>query len=208
MADLQTARKALGKYFTNPAVWLLKKTPLTPDSLTWIGLLIAAGAAALAATNHLFAAGWVVAFSGIFDLLDGALARATNRTTRFGAVLDSTLDRVAEAGIGIGLLVYYLTQNSLTGTIIVALGLVGGQMVSYIRARAEGMGLKCEVGVFTRPERVVILSLGLLLVRFQPALLIALGLIAVLNWITAGQRLFHVWKLTKNNKTQETLTKK
>ena len=197
MADLQSSRKSLGRYFTDPAVWLLKKTPLTPDSLTWIGLVIAIGAAVLAATSHLFAAGWVVAFSGIFDLLDGALARATNRVTRFGAVLDSTLDRVAEAAICVGLLVYYLSQGSLIGTIVVGAGMVGGQMVSYIRARAEGMDLKCEVGVFTRPERVVILSLGLLFAKFNPVLLIALGLIAGLSWITAGQRLYHVWKLTK-----------
>jgi CDP-diacylglycerol--glycerol-3-phosphate 3-phosphatidyltransferase len=196
VADLQTARKALGRYFTDPAVWLLKKTPLTPDSLTWIGLLIAIGAGVLAGTAHLFAAGWVIAFSGIFDLLDGALARATNRTTRFGAVLDSTLDRVAEAVVSLGLLVYYLNQSSFAGLMLVGLGMIGGQMVSYIRARAEGMGLKCEIGVFTRPERVVILSLGLLLARFNPVLLIALGLIAVLSWITAGQRLYHIWKLT------------
>jgi CDP-diacylglycerol--glycerol-3-phosphate 3-phosphatidyltransferase len=197
VADLQSARRALGRYFTDPAVWLLKKTPLTPDLLTWIGLLIAIGAAVLAGTGHLFAAGWVVGFSGIFDLLDGALARATNRVTRFGAVLDSTLDRVSEAVISIGLLVYFLSQDSLAGILIVSIGMVGGQMVSYIRARAEGMGLSCEIGVFTRPERVVILSLGLLLARFQPVLLITLGLIAGLSWITAGQRLFQVWRLTK-----------
>ncbi len=199
MADLQSSRKSLGRYFTDPAVWLLKKTPLTPDILTWIGLLIAIGAAVLAATGHLFAAGWVIAFSGIFDLLDGALARATNRTTRFGAVLDSTLDRVAEAVICVGLLVFYQSQDSLTGTLMVGVGMVGGQMVSYIRARAEGMDLKCEVGVFTRPERVVILSLGLLLARFNLVLLIALGLIAGLSWITAGQRLYHVWKNTREH---------
>jgi CDP-diacylglycerol--glycerol-3-phosphate 3-phosphatidyltransferase len=200
VADLQTARKALGRYFTDPAIWLLKKTPLTPNALTWMGLLIAIGAGVLTGTAHLFAAGWVVAFSGVFDLLDGALARATNRTTRFGAVLDSTLDRVAEAFVSLGLLIYYLNQNSLIGLIIVGVGMIGGQVVSYIRARAEGMGLKCEVGVFTRPERVVILSLGLLLAVFNPLLLIALGLIALLSWITAGQRLFRVWTLTKNNK--------
>ncbi len=197
MTDLQSSRKSLGRYFTDPAVWFLKKTPLTPDLLTWIGLLIAIGAAVLAAMGHLFAAGWVVAFSGIFDLLDGALARATNRTTRFGAVLDSTLDRVAEAVICVGLLVFYLSQDSLIGTLMVGIGMVGGQMVSYIRARAEGMDLKCEVGVFTRPERVVILSLGLLLAKFNPVLLVALGLIAGLSWITAGQRLYHVWRVTK-----------
>jgi CDP-diacylglycerol--glycerol-3-phosphate 3-phosphatidyltransferase len=96
-------------------------------------------------------------------------------------------------------MVFYVNQVSVIGIILVGLGMVGSQMVSYIRARAEGMGIDCEVGVFTRPERVVILSLGLLLARFNPVLLIALGLTAVLSWVTAGQRLFCVWQKTKTN---------
>lgn len=199
MANLQVARKALGQYFTDPMVQLLRKTPITPNALTWIGLLIAIGAGVLVATEYLFAAGWVVAFSGIFDLLDGALARATNRTTRFGAVLDSTLDRIGEAVVCVGLMVFYVNQDSVIGIVLVGLAMIGSQMVSYIRARAEGMGIDCEVGVFTRPERIVILSLGLLLAQFNPVLLIALGLTAVLSWITAGQRLFCVWQKAKTN---------
>ncbi|MDP2919943.1 MAG: CDP-alcohol phosphatidyltransferase family protein [Dehalococcoidia bacterium] len=197
MATLQKNRKALARYFTDPAVWLLKKTPITPDALTWTGAVIAVGAAVLAATGHLFAAGWVVAFSGLFDLLDGALARETNRASRFGAVLDSTLDRAGEAAVMAGLLVFYARQASAGGVILVSLALIGSYLVSYIRARAEGMGLKCEVGVFTRPERVVILSLGLLLAGFGRVLPIALGLIAGMSWVTAGQRLYHVYRETK-----------
>ncbi len=197
MTSLQTARKALGRYFTDPMVQLLRKTPITPNALTWIGAMIAVGSGVLVATEHLFAAGWVVAFSRIFDLLDGALARATNRTTHFGAVLDSTLDRIGEAVVCVGLMVFYVNQASVIGIILVGLGMVGSQMVSYIRARAEGIGINCEIGVFTRPERVVILSLGLLLAQFNPVLLIALGLTAVLSWVTAGQRLFCVWQKTK-----------
>ena len=199
MADLQVARKALGRYFTDPTVKIIQKTPLTPNSLTWIGLLIAICAAVLVATGHLFAAGWVAAFSGVFDLLDGALARATNRVTRFGGVLDSTLDRVGEAVMFIGLMVHYVNHPSVPGIALVGAGFAGSQLVSYIRARAEGMGIKCEVGVFTRPERVAILSIGLLLARFNPVLLIALGMIALLSWITAGQRLYHVWQETKTS---------
>lgn len=197
MADLQAARKALGRYFTDPVTKLIQQTPLTPNSLTWIGLFIAIAAAVLVATGHLFAAGWVVAFSGVFDLLDGALARATGRVTKFGGVLDSTLDRAGEAVVLIGLMILYVTQPSVPGIILVGMGFAGSQLVSYIRARAEGMGIKCEIGVFTRPERVAILSFGLLLARFNPVLLIALGLIALLSWITVGQRLRHVWRETK-----------
>jgi CDP-diacylglycerol--glycerol-3-phosphate 3-phosphatidyltransferase len=197
MADLQTARRALGRYFTDPVVHVLQKTGVTPDGLTWTGLVIATGAAVLAATGHLFAAGWVVAFSGLFDLLDGALARATGKATQFGAVLDSTLDRVEEATILIGIMVTFVVKPSVPGMALAGAALVGSQLVSYIRARAEGAGLKCDVGVFTRPERVAILSIGLLLASFCPALLIALGIIAGLSWVTAGQRLYLVWVETR-----------
>jgi CDP-diacylglycerol--glycerol-3-phosphate 3-phosphatidyltransferase len=99
----------------------------------------------------------------------------------------------------IGLMVLYVNHPSLPGILLTGTGLVGSQLVSYIRARAEGMGINCEVGVFTRPERVAILSVGLLLARFNPILLIALGLVALLSWITAGQRLYHVWQKMKTS---------
>jgi len=160
-------------------------------------LFIAIIAAVLVATGHLFAAGWVVAFAGLFDMLDGSLARLKNQSTKFGAVLDSTLDRVSEAVVLVGLTVFYLQNPSLYGMIATGLTLIGSQLVSYIRARAESIDVNCEIGVFTRPERVVILSLGLLFSRFNPVLFIALGLMALLSWITAGQRLFYVWQKTK-----------
>ena len=199
MINLQGLRRAIGKYFAEPLVKLIAKTPVTPNGLTWIGLLIAVIAAVLAATGHLFAAGWVVAFSGLFDMLDGALARFKNQSTRFGSVLDSTLDRVGEAVVFVGLTVFYLNHPSLYGMLATGLTLIGSQLVSYIRARAEAIDINCEVGVFTRPERIIILSLGLLLSQINPVLFIALGLMALLSWITAGQRLFYVWQKTKTN---------
>ncbi len=198
--NLQRLRRSLGKYFSEPIAGLLAKTHVTPDTLTWIGALIAVAAALLVVFGHLFAAGFVVLFSGLFDLLDGALARKTNSATRFGAVLDSTLDRVGEAVIFIGLLVFFFNNSSLWGIIATGFTLVGSQMVSYIRSRAEAIGVNGEIGVFTRPERVVILSVGLLLSHFNIVLLIALGVMAVLSWITAGQRLFFVWQKTRPNK--------
>jgi CDP-diacylglycerol--glycerol-3-phosphate 3-phosphatidyltransferase len=197
MENLQNLRRQLGKYFTEPVTKILEKTPITPDALTWFGSLLAIAAGVLAAFGHSFAAGFVVVFSGLFDLLDGALARRTNRTTRFGAVLDSTLDRVGEAAIMFGILVLFARNGDITGVTITGIAIVGSQLVSYIRARAEGMNIDCELGIFTRPERVAILSLGLLLSYFDPILLIALGLTAVLSCITAGQRLFRVWKKTR-----------
>jgi len=102
---LQASRKALARYFTQPVVGLLAKTPVTPNALTVCSLLVTVGAAVLVATEHFVAAALVLLFASFFDILDGALARATNRVTRFGAALDSTLDRLAEAVILIGMIV-------------------------------------------------------------------------------------------------------
>jgi len=197
MADLQGIRRALGKYFTDPIVAVLEKTHITPNTVTCLGLLITIAAAVLVALGHPFAAGFVVLFAGLFDMLDGALARRTNRITRFGGVLDSTLDRVSEAAVLIGIAVLYANRQSTWGVALTGIALIGSQLVSYIRAKAEAMNISCEIGVFTRPERVVILSMGLLLSRFNNVLLFALAIIAVLSIITAGQRLFFVWKKTK-----------
>jgi CDP-diacylglycerol--glycerol-3-phosphate 3-phosphatidyltransferase len=198
VSRLTELRKTLASYFTRSVVGPLAKTPLTPNTITWIGLLVTIGAGALIVTGHLFAAGFVVLAAGFFDILDGALARSTNRVTRFGAVLDSTLDRLAEAVILIGLLVVYAREPAVAEVALVSVTLIGSQLVSYVRARAEGIGIHCEVGIFTRAERVVVLALGLLLSQFDYALIIALVIIMVFSYVTVGQRLFHVWQQTKN----------
>ena len=197
MTRLPAVRKTLDDYFTRPVVRLLARTPLTPNALTWFGLLLAIGAAVLIGTGHLFAAGFVVLIGGFFDILDGALARSINRTSQFGAVLDSTLDRLAEAVVLLGLLVVYARGQSVTGVVVVGVAWLGSLLVSYIRARAEALGLECQVGLFTRVERVVILVAGLLLSQIDNALIIALAIIAVLSFVTAGQRLFYVWQQTR-----------
>lgn len=198
MSRLSEFRKVLASYFTRSVVGLLAKTPLTPNTITWIGFLVTIGAGVLIVTGHLFAAGFVVLVAGFFDILDGALARRTNRVTRFGAVLDATLDRLAEAVILIGLLVVYAREQAVAEVAVVSVTLIGSQLVSYVRARAEGFGLQCEVGIFTRAERVVVLALGLLLSQFDYALIIALAIILVFSYVTVGQRLFYVWQQTKN----------
>lgn len=198
MSRLSEFRKVLASYFTRSVVGLLVKTPLTPNTISWIGFLVTVGAGALIVTGHLFAAGFVVLAAGFFDILDGALARRTNRVTRFGAVLDSTLDRLAEAVILIGLLIVYTREAAVAEVALVSATLIGSQLVSYVRARAEGIGIQCEVGIFTRAERVILLSLGLLLSQFDYALITALAIIMVFSYVTAGQRLFHVWQQTKN----------
>jgi CDP-diacylglycerol--glycerol-3-phosphate 3-phosphatidyltransferase len=198
MASLEGARRTLGKYFADPVVTVLEKTHITPNALTVIGMLITFVASALVALKHPFAAGWVVLFAGLFDMLDGALARRTNKVSKFGGVLDSTLDRVSEASVLIGIAVFFANRGSVWGVAVTGITLIGSQLPSYIRSKAENLNINGEIGLFTRPERVIILALGLLLAGISNILLIALIIIAVLSFFTAGQRLVHIWNKTKS----------
>jgi len=177
-------------------VRVLARTPITPSVLTWFGFILALGAAALVITSHLFAAGFVVLIAGFFDILDGALARRMEQATPFGAVLDSTLDRLSEAVVLLAILVSFSGTPLLV--LLVFLALLGSLLVSYIRARAEAAGLECRLGLFTRPERVVVLALGLLLSHLANALVIALVIIVVFSFVTVGQRLVYVWQQRKS----------
>jgi CDP-diacylglycerol--glycerol-3-phosphate 3-phosphatidyltransferase len=199
MKDLPEARKAAARYFTQPAVRFLARTPITPSALTWLGFLLAVIAAALIATGHLLIAGLVVLIGGLFDMLDGALARHIKRTTRFGALLDSTLDRLSEGALLLGVLALYAREASTAGVLLAGAALLGSLLVSYLRARGEAQGLECQAGLFTRPERVVVLALGLLLSHFSYALIIALAIIVILSFITVGQRFVHLWQQTKSD---------
>ena len=197
-ARLSGFRKATANHLTQPIVRFLTRTPITPNALTWLGFFLTAGAAALIITGHLFAAGFVVLVAGFFDMLDGALARYTNQTTRFGSVLDSVLDRFSDAVVLIGILVLSADEQYFIQVVLAAVALFGSFVVSYVRARAEALGLECQVGLFTRPERVIVLALGLLLSQFDYALVVALTIIAVFSFITVGQRLRHVRRQTKS----------
>jgi CDP-diacylglycerol--glycerol-3-phosphate 3-phosphatidyltransferase len=194
---LSEIRKTVAYHFTEPVARLLARTAITPSAITWFGFLLAMVAATLIITGHLFIAGLVVLTAGFFDILDGALARYTNRVTRFGAILDATLDRLSEAVVLLGILVLYTRELLVAPVLLVGVALIGSLMVSYIRARAEALGIKCPVGLFTRAERVVVLALGLLLGQFDGALVVALAVIALFSFITAGQRLLYVWQQTK-----------
>lgn len=192
-------RKTVAYHITEPAVKVLARLPVSPNTITWFGFFVSLGAAGLIVTGHYFAAGMVILFAGFFDILDGALARKTDRTSRFGAVLDSTLDRLAEAAVLLGIIVVYSREESVALVLLVSLVLISSQTVSYIRARAETQGIDCQVGFFTRGERVIVLSAGLLLNSFEYALVIALSVIAVLSIITVGQRLIYVWRQARTS---------
>jgi len=191
---LNAFRKRISSYLTPGAVRLLSKTGITPNTLTVAGFIVTLAAAGLILAGQPFAAGFVVLAAGFFDLLDGSLARTTNRVTRFGGILDSTLDRLSEAALMLALLVVFAGNGSVPGVWVTGITLISSMMVSYIRSRAETAGVECEVGLFTRPERVVILALGLLLSGLNNVLLISLGIISVFSIITVFQRLFHAWK--------------
>ncbi len=189
------ARQAVASYLEQPVARFLARLGLSPNGVTLIGLVVAGGAAYLLSAGHLWAGGIVLLFAGIFDLFDGALARMTNRVSSFGALLDSVVDRVSEAIILLGLLIYYTRLDSMEGIILVYLALAGSIMVSYLRARSEGLGIDCKVGIMTRPERVAALGIGLIAGHWwNPLVLIVLGAIAGLTIFTSIQRLFHTWR--------------
>jgi CDP-diacylglycerol--glycerol-3-phosphate 3-phosphatidyltransferase len=199
MIKLAEFRRTAARRITDPLKTAVAKSGLNPNTLTWIALAISVIAAVAIATNYLIIGGVLVLLSGLFDILDGATARLTNKVTRFGALLDSTFDRISDAALFLGLFILYLPSGASVEMVFILLALVGSFLTSYVRARAEGIGINCSVGLFTRAERIIILALGLL---FNPlygfSIFIALLIIVVLGFVTVGQRLIYVWKQTKN----------
>ena len=166
---------------------------LTANMLTIIGLLLNIIVAAVIAADHPRIGGVFLLFASAFDMLDGAVARATGTTSKLGGFLDSTLDRYSEAVVLGGVLIYLLnTDDWKIGSMLVFASVVGSLMISYSRARAEAAGYKASVGLVARPERVVLLAVCLVI--GQP--LWALWALAILTQITAFTRIAHVWRLS------------
>jgi CDP-diacylglycerol--glycerol-3-phosphate 3-phosphatidyltransferase len=180
----------------NPVVEALARTPVTPNAITVTGAVgMAAGALWLFPTGHLFAGTVVCTIFVLSDMLDGALARVKGTTGAWGAFLDSTLDRVADAAVFAGLVVWLARgghQPVLAGVTLYCL--VAGVMVSYARARAEGLGVRADVGVAERTERliIVLVSAGLTGLGVPFVLPVGLWALAVLSTITFGQRVLVV----------------
>jgi CDP-diacylglycerol--glycerol-3-phosphate 3-phosphatidyltransferase len=182
----------------------LAQLGITPNTLTVIGLLLSILTAVVIAQGFLLAGGLLVLFAGIFDMFDGAMARVRNAATTFGAFFDSTLDRYSESIILFGLLVYALQRPDLqdafwpfmhTQSWVIALiyiAVVGSLMVSYAKARAEGLGLECKTGLIARPERVILLAIGLLF----GTVVWALVLLAIFSNVTAVERIIYVWRVS------------
>lgn len=169
-------------------------TPITPNMLTMFGLLINIGVAALIATGNLFWGGVLIVFAGLFDLLDGALARITNRITPFGGFLDSSLDRYSEGVIYMGLLWYFLQRGRTLEPMLIFAVIVGSMMVSYTRARATALNVDAEVGIMARSERIGALAIALILSPVLPDIVTwALWVVAIGAQITTIQRILHVY---------------
>lgn len=177
-------------FITQPLVRGLARLNLHPNAITIAGFLLNVGAAAIVATGRVAWGGLATLLASSTDALDGTLARLTAKQSRFGAFLDSTLDRLSEGVVFLGLVVYFIGEGAFTGVYLTTLALLGSVMVSYTRARAEGLGYTCKVGLLTRPIRVLILGVGML----TPWLVPTLVLLVVLTWVTVLQRVMHVYR--------------
>jgi CDP-diacylglycerol--glycerol-3-phosphate 3-phosphatidyltransferase len=164
-----------------------------PNVLTFIGLLINIYGAFLLAQGNFRAAGYVIIGAGIFDMVDGRVARETNQVTRFGGFFDSVLDRYSDLALLMGLLVYYGNINRPLYVVLTAIVMTASVMISYTRARAENEIPTCKVGFLERPERVVLLIIGALFDRMAPVLWV----IAVLGNLTVVHRMIYTFQQTK-----------
>ncbi len=205
-----------------PVASFLGRLGLTPNALSVIGFIGTCAAAFAAASQAWLVAGVLVLAFGIFDSFDGALARATGRASRFGAFLDSTLDRTGENLVLAGIVVGALAGGYPVGAALAALAMAFGSIVTYTRAKAESLGLHGEVGFAPRPERLVIVAVGLILTGVLGgtwgaaqtvtwpeqwlatfdgswALFVSLGLIVVLSAATVVQRIVHVHRQTEGD---------
>lgn len=182
--------KSWSDVILDPLSRLLARLGVQPNLLSLIGFFIASAAGAVVAAGYISYGGWLFLISGPFDALDGALARIAGLETRFGAFLDSFIDRYSEAAVLFGILYWSNFQGDRILIALTFLTLLGSLMVSYSRARAEALNISCKVGLFTRLERFIVLTLALL----TKQLLIGLVILACLTNFTALQRMFHVYR--------------
>jgi CDP-diacylglycerol---glycerol-3-phosphate 3-phosphatidyltransferase len=175
---------------------VIARTGLTPNQLTVIGLALNVIVAVVIATGEYRLGGVLLLVASAFDMLDGAVARATGAVSKLGGFLDSTLDRYSEVVVYVGVLIYLLdTDDARTASVLVAVASSGALLISYARARAEAIGYRASVGIAARPERVVLLALFLVF----GWTIWALWILAIVTHITALTRIVHVWRLASRD---------
>ena len=185
----------------DPIADLLARLGFTPNTLTLIGFLMNVTVAVILSQGEMRWGAVAFFLASAFDGLDGTLARRLNRVSRFGAFLDSTVDRLSEAAVFLGLLVWYTGQGARQEIVLIYATIVGSLMVSYLRARAEGLGMDCKVGLLTRLERFIVLFVGLLLGQMT----ITLWIMAFLTNFTALQRMVYVWRRSEAEEAESAL---
>lgn len=182
-----------GRVVLDPIARMLARTGVTPNMLTVLGYLFNLVVALALALGSLRLGGVLLILASLFDALDGTLARLTHRQSSFGAFFDSTVDRYSEATVYGGILFYFMNQSMQGETLVVYAAIIGSLMVSYSRARAEGLDVDCKVGLLTRVERMLILCAGLILNWLVPAM----WMVAILANLTALQRMRHVHRVIR-----------
>ncbi len=182
--------KSWADVILNPISRLLARLGVQPNLLSLIGFFAASAAGAVVAAGYISQGGWLFLLSGPFDALDGSLARTAGLESRFGAFFDSFIDRYSETAILFGILCWSTFHDRHILVLVTFLTMIGSFMVSYARARAEGLSISCKVGLFTRLERFIVLTLTLI----TQQLLVGLTILAFLTNFTALQRMFHVYR--------------
>lgn len=182
----------LGHFLDTPLSQIAKRIPLSPNALTIVGFLITA-VAAFMIPQSIRLGGILILIGGIFDVFDGVVARTRGQITHFGAFLDSVLDRYSDAFLFLAISWYFVEKGNPTGAYLSLGTLVGAFLISYSRARAEGLGKSCYTGIMERPERIILLAFATITGWLLPVLWIML----VLTHITVLQRVYHVWKILR-----------
>jgi CDP-diacylglycerol--glycerol-3-phosphate 3-phosphatidyltransferase len=193
----KSAWQERARALASPLVAVLARAGVTPTAVTLFGLLLNIVAGVVIGSGRAALGGVVLLAAAICDGIDGALARRTGRVSRFGAFLDSTVDRIDETVVLAGMAYFFFRQDGLDAPfwgVLVLLALGGSLITSYTRARAEGLGMECKVGWFERPERIAVTVVGLLV--GGQVLRIAVAVLTVFSWYTVLQRIRHVQRLT------------
>jgi CDP-diacylglycerol--glycerol-3-phosphate 3-phosphatidyltransferase len=186
----------LDPHIRTVAKWVIRR-PVNPNFLTFGGLILNAVAGILLSLGHWFASAWIILLAGLFDLLDGTMARNQGDVTPFGGFFDSVIDRYSDFLLFLGVLVFYIRAQSMGPVILAIVALAGATMVPYARAKAETVISKCNVGVMERAERILLLTGGALFNWMIPALWI----IAILSHFTVIHRIYYTWRQLNRQET-------
>ena len=184
-----------------PIIDIFIKAEVNPNTFTTIGFIVSLFAAYFFAVGSIRAGGALLLLAGIFDVMDGRVARATGQVTKFGALYDSTLDRYSEVIVFFGIIYYFVDAGHMLASVMAAIALGGSIMVSYVRARAEGLGFSCKVGIMQRPERIV--TLGVTAILHLYVFIAGVVFVAIFANITAIQRIYYVWAQENGKKSEK-----